>query len=211
MHEGDYQAVPASGGQKFIPTVEWRPCLASLPDEKEAVSPEKVKARAQKASAPPSAPVILKGKYQVKFLVDTPKPQEAYPDGRAWPEMPEDLPGSRNQAPSRLNLPHSTFIAPKSEVLLKPRIPMFDSMEHEAHRDILPEAKDLRKYGRSDFEIAETLNKKLKELLEKAPNKREDGQAPPPITVDVVRSYMQQEEYKAAKEKAGEGTKTAKK
>jgi hypothetical protein len=86
----------------------------------------------------------------------------------------------------------------KQFVLLQPRCPLFDTYVHPAHAELLEQARNLRTSGKNDFDIAQILDKLLKEKLAKAPSSDERV---PPITVDVVRSYLVRMEKEKAPKK----------
>merc|ERR1719317_452186 len=83
------------------------------------------------------------------------------------------------------------------DVLLGPRIPKFEDEVHEEHEDLLAQAKMLRSSGKSDWDIEAILNKLLTDRWEE---KKRSAPAlaerppPPPITVDVIRLYLQRKE-----------------
>jgi len=87
---------------------------------------------------------------------------------------------------------------PKQWVLLKPRCPLFDDSVHPAHEEFLEQATILRSSGKSDFEVAQTLGKLLDDKFAKDKSGVET-ERPPPITVDVVKAYIQRNEMEAAK------------
>jgi hypothetical protein len=173
----------------FEPTAEWRPCFAMQP-KADATPTAAAKAKAQ----PKASPVAKVPSYKVKLLQEVAKVSEEI----RWPAQP--VVEKRNK-----EYPENTYyLVPKPDVLLKPRTPMFDGLAAPEHLELLDQAELLRKYGNSDFQIAETLQKQLKERWDKKADKSEDDVPPPPITVDVVRSYMQQLDIKVAKEKEAE-------
>jgi len=90
------------------------------------------------------------------------------------------------------------------DVLLAPRSPLIEVYVHPDHKEFLEQAKTLRTMGKSDWEIEAMLNKSLQERQAK---ESKDGSVsgdrppPPPITVDVIRSYMQHRDADEAAKK----------
>lgn len=85
-------------------------------------------------------------------------------------------------------------VAEKQWVLLKPRTPLFDDNTHPGHVRALEQALVWRRAGKNDFEIAAILN----QILEDTPESEKpatEGKIPP-VTVDVVKSYLQMMELK---------------
>lgn len=86
-------------------------------------------------------------------------------------------------------------IREKQYVLLKPRCPQFDNSVNPAHVELLQQARILRSSGKSDFDIAQMLDKLFTEQWDTEGHAQDERR--PPITVDVVKSYLTRGEMEA--------------
>jgi len=87
-----------------------------------------------------------------------------------------------------------------SEVMLAPRVPKMQDNFISEHREVLDQAKTLRSMGRSDWEIESQLNKQMTEKWlsdTKKATKEEKRDKPPPITVDIIRTYISRQDILA--------------
>jgi hypothetical protein len=85
-------------------------------------------------------------------------------------------------------------IREKQFVLLKPRCPHFDNSVHHLHAELLEQARILRQNGKNDFDIAQMLDKLHLEQWNTESRKDEKRV---PITVDVIKAYLQRNEMEA--------------
>merc|ERR1719171_314520 len=108
----------------------------------------------------------------------------------------------------------------EKDVLLAPKMPLcLGSVVHPDHKKFLAQAKELKAGGMLDNQIAMTLDAYLqKEFKESVAKSKGDEttpapKAPPPITVNVVKKYLDrsdlQETKAAADSKAAGGGVTA--
>jgi hypothetical protein len=93
----------------------------------------------------------------------------------------------------------------KSDILMVPRCPLVDAYVHPEHVELLEQARTFRQIGKSDWEIEVMLNKSLDDKWSGADAKTQNDEAsrPPRITVDIIRTYLQQKESKEASNAAG--------
>jgi len=94
----------------------------------------------------------------------------------------------------------------KDQVLLAPRLPLFDDSIDPRHQEFLEQASTLRSSGKSDWDIEQILNQLQDEKFEeqrKAGTLEQDGEEeitkPPRITVDHIRAFLSRSELEAAK------------
>jgi hypothetical protein len=83
----------------------------------------------------------------------------------------------------------------KQFVLLKSRCPQFDNSVHHSHVELLEQARILRTSGKNDFDIAQMLDKLH---LEQWTAEKHQDEKRVPITVDVVKAYLQRSEMEAS-------------
>lgn len=89
----------------------------------------------------------------------------------------------------------------QDDVILVPRSAHVDDFVHPGHRELLNQAKALRLAGRSDWEIEVKLNQQLARRNEEA--EKESEEPAPPITVDIIRKYIQRVDNEEAATKDG--------
>jgi hypothetical protein len=154
------------------PTIEWRPCIASA-----APSGTQHERPAYHLSADSAENL----NFSIRWCFPVTKSNVAVGVPSASPAAAGDVKEIRD----------------KQYVLLKPRCPQFDKSVHPLHVDLLDQAKNLRVGGKSDFEIAQMLDRLLQEQWEQTRHEQEDETRPPPITVDVVKAYFMSNELEA--------------
>jgi hypothetical protein len=84
----------------------------------------------------------------------------------------------------------------KEKVMFHPRCALVNDNFLDEHRAVLDNATELRKMGKNDFEIQKVLNDMIVQSDKDSKNK--DKKKVPPITVDIIRSYIQFKEAKAS-------------
>lgn len=207
VHKTD--CLPDKADGKADVSVEWRPVYAlPLP-----VPPPNPNAQAGQ----PEKPIDYKDKkvdtgshFMVQMLhaVSDKQPDDIAATDKAVRQhlgVPEDAPpdkkAAKNAAPESKPAPNGQlyYYQPKQEVMLRPRTPLMASPD-PAFMDLLEgQAKMLRQFGKSDFEIATSLQKSLQDSQGNTDGSS-TANTKKGITVDVVRSYFVWKDAKEAKD-----------
>jgi len=121
--------------------------------------------------------------WQVKWVFETGKPKEA----------------SSASPTTGIGGFAGGFEVDKASVLLAPRTPAITDMEDPRHKELLEQASTLRSSGKSDWEIEALLKKLLDDRWEQDKQEKalDESQRPPPISVDIIRTYLQRKDAQA--------------